>query len=114
MVSVDSINNNIRVLPRSGGSDTGLHQFTVHGIFPDGSVSSFIFGLKFGPSLDPCDSETLTESYSGPTSYTYTNWGTLETGAVPTSAFSATGSCVIRYETTISPTAPTIIQRRGD
>ena len=114
MVSVDSINNNIRVLPKSGGSDTGVYQFFLTAIFPNGQINyfPFVLGLSTGP--DPCDSESLSATYSGPASYSYTNWGTSESGQVDTGDFVAGGGCTKRYETTISPAALAIIWPRGD
>ena len=62
-----------------------------------------------------CDSsETISGTYSGTASYSYSNTGTQATGEVLASDFTASGGCTKRYTTTISPANLAKIWPRGD
>lgn len=75
MLSIDSTNSEIRVLPLTGGSDTDIYTFTVNAVFPSGHLEQFNFILGFGSGAQACDSETLSKTPTHPVAYTYANTG---------------------------------------
>lgn len=112
---MDSTDSKIKVYPKTGTTTTDIYTFTLNALYPNGHTSSADFVLGMNAASSTCDSsETISGTYSGTASYSYSNTGTQATGEVLASDFTASGGCTKRYTTTISPANLAKIWPRGD